>query len=330
MLHRRSRGLSLSCGLSLSKTTPLIGSIAMIEFQQISKRYGATHAVDQLSLSVAAGELVALVGPNGAGKTTLLRMLLGLVRPSGGGAAVGGHDVQRAGLAARRLLGYLPQRAVLYGNLSVAENLAFLAELHALPRGRITEAIALAQLGAVADCPARTLSGGMAQRLGLAQAVLADPPALILDEPTASLDPQSVAGFKALLRELQSRGKTILLSSHILGDVQELADRVAIMHAGRLIAADSVATLARRCALPEQIQVELGAIAGHEAALVAQAGAEVRIEGTTLRVQVAPERKPAVIQAILGAGLPIRDLRSSGPTLEAIFLHLVGNMEGAA
>lgn len=295
----------------------------MISFDQISKRYGATLAVDSLSLAVAPGELVALVGPNGAGKTTLLRMLLGLVRPSNGSASVGGHDVQHDGLAARRLLGYLPQRAVLYGNLSVAENLAVLADLHALPMSRISEVIALVQLEDVADRPARALSGGMAQRLGLAQAVLGDPPALVLDEPTASLDPQSVAGFKALLRELQARGKTILLSSHILSDVQELADRVAILHAGRLIAADSVAGLARRCALPEQLQVVLGEVVGHEVEIVARAGAEAHLKGDTLQVQVTPERKPAVLQAILGAGLPICDLRSSGPTLEAIFLHLV-------
>ena len=298
----------------------------MIEFDQISKRYDAAPAVDGVSLAVAPGELLAHVGPNGAGKTTLIRMLLGLVRPSGGTARVGGHDVQREAVAARRLLGYLPQRATLYGNLSVAENLRFLADLHGLPARRVGEALELTQLAGEADRPARALSGGMAQRLGLAQALLADPPALVLDEPTASLDPQSVASFKALLRELHARGKTVLLSSHILADVQELADRVAILHAGRLLAADSVGGLARRCAIPEQIQVELGALSGQELALVAGAGGEARLEGATLRVLVSPARKPAVIQAILGAGLPIRDLRSSGPTLEAIVLKLIGQI----
>lgn len=301
----------------------------MIEFQRITKRYGATPAVIDLTLAVEPGELLALVGPNGAGKTTLLRMLLGLIQPSAGSASVAGHDVQRDGLAARRLLGYLPQRPVLYGNLSAAENLAFLAELHRLPAGRVAAALELTRLGDAADRPARALSGGMAQRLGLAQALLADPPALVLDEPTASLDPQSVAGFKALLHELRARGKTILLSSHILGDVQELADRVAILHAGRLIAADSVAGLAQRCALPEQIQVVLGSVSGQEVALVAAAGAEAHVDGDTLSVRVTPARKPAVLQALLGAGLPIRDLRSSGPTLETIFLHLVAQAQGA-
>ncbi len=295
----------------------------MIEFSRISKRYGDSAAVSDVSLAVAPGELVALVGPNGAGKTTLLRMLLGLVRPSGGTASVAGHDVQRDGLAARRQLGYLPQRAVLYGNLSVGENLAFLAALHGLPARRVAEVLDLVRLGDTGDRPARALSGGMAQRLGLAQALLADPPALVLDEPTTSLDPHSVASFKALLKELVARGKTILLSSHILGDVQELADRVAILHAGRLIAADSVVGLAQRCALPEQIQVVLGAISGQEVALVERAGAKARLEGDTLCVCVTAARKPAVLQTLLGAGLPIRDLRSNGPTLEAIFLHLV-------
>lgn len=297
----------------------------MIEFARITKRYGVSLAVSDVSLAVAAGELLALVGPNGAGKTTLLRMLLGLIRPSSGTASVAGHDVQSQGLAARRLLGYLPQRAVLYGNLSVSENLSFLADLHGLPARRVAEVVELTRLGEAGDRPARALSGGMAQRLGLAQALLADPPALVLDEPTASLDPQSVASFKGLLRELQVRGKTILLSSHILGDVQELADRVAILHAGRLIAVDSVVGLAQRCALLEQIQVVLGAVGGHEVALAQRAGAEASVEGHTLTVRVTPARKSAVLQALLGAGLPIRDLRSSSPTLEAIFLHLVGS-----
>ncbi|NJM06259.1 heme ABC exporter ATP-binding protein CcmA [Candidatus Gracilibacteria bacterium] len=299
----------------------------MITFMQISKRYGTIRAVDDVSLVVQPGELLALVGPNGAGKTTLLRLLLGLIAPSGGTASVAGYDVQHNGAAARRQLGYLPQRAVLYGNLSVAENLAFLAALHALPLQRVADVIALMQLDAVAQRPARTLSGGTAQRLGLAQALLADPPALVLDEPTVSLDPQSVASFKQLLRTLQGRGKTILLSSHILGDVQELADRVAILHAGRLIAIDSIPALAQRCSLPEQIHVVLAAVSGDEPELLARAGAEAHLDGDTLQVQVPLARKPAVIQALLHAGLPIRDLRSSSPSLEAIFMHLVGQAQ---
>src|SRR5262249_41506048 len=161
---------------------------------------------------VEPGETLALVGPNGAGKTTLIRTLLGLVRPTSGEVRVAGHEVQRDGVAARQQIGYLPQRAVLYANLTILENLAFLAQIRGVPPARIAETIGFMRLEDVADRPVRALSGGMLQRLGLAQALLADPPILVLDEPTVSLDPTSVATFKALLRDLQGAGKTVLLA----------------------------------------------------------------------------------------------------------------------
>jgi heme ABC exporter ATP-binding subunit CcmA len=259
----------------------------MIEFDHVRKRYGATVAVDDLSLGVASGETLALVGPNGAGKTTLIRALLGLVRPTSGTIRVAGHDVQRDGVAARQQIGYLPQRAVLYANLSVAENLAFLAQIRNIAPARIAETIALLGLEEIADRPARALSGGMLQRLGLAQALLADPPILVLDEPTVSLDPPSVAAFKALLRDLHAAGKTVLLASHILGDVQELADRVAIVDRGWLVALDSVAGLAQRCELPEQLWIDLAEVSGDEAELARRAGAAAaELRGPALHIAV--------------------------------------------
>lgn len=297
----------------------------MIEFEHVVKRYGSTVAVADLSLTVERGETLALVGPNGAGKTTLIRTLLGLVRPTAGAVRIAGHDVGRAGLAARSLIGYLPQRALLYANLTVAENLAFLAQLRGLPPARAAAMIELMRLTAVADRPARALSGGMIQRLGLAQALLADPPALVLDEPTVSLDPPSVVAFKALIHELQAAGKTILLSSHVLGDVQALAQRVAILDQGRLIALDSVAGLAERCALPERLWVDLDNSTGAEAELARRAGAlAVEPHGPGLAIEVPRERKLAVFHALAGSGATIRNFHSEAPSLEAIFTRLVG------
>lgn len=297
----------------------------MIEFARLHKRYGHTLAIDDLSLAVERGETLALVGPNGAGKTTLIRVLLGLVRPTSGAVRVAGHDVQREGVAARRQIGYLPQRPRLYANLTVAENLTFMAGLRAVPPARIDELLGRLRLRALADRPVRALSGGMLQRLGLAQALLADPPILVFDEPTVSLDPSSVVVFKALLRELHAAGKTLLLASHILGDVQELADRVAILDRGRLVALDSVAGLARRCALPEQLRVDLGAVGGGEAELARAAGAlAAELRGPLLEISVPRERKLAVMTALIAGGAHIRDFRSEAPTLEAIFGQLVG------
>lgn len=296
----------------------------MIEFERIQKRYGATTAIRDLSLVVEQGETLALVGPNGAGKTTLIRVLLGLVRPTAGVVRVAGFDVQREGVNARRNLGYLPQRALLYTNLTVAENVAFLARLRDVPLTRVDAVLELLHLREVADRTARTLSGGMLQRLGLAQALLADPPILVFDEPTVSLDPSSVAVFKALLRELHAAGKTLLLSSHILSDVQVLADRVAILDQGVLVALDSVAGLAERCALPEQLLVDLATVTGHEADVARAAGAAtVEWRGPTLALGLPRERKLAVLAALIDGGAAIRDFRSEAPTLEAIFSHLV-------
>lgn len=296
----------------------------MIAFDHIHKRYGSTVAIHDLSLTVEPGETLALVGPNGAGKTTLIRMLLGLVRPSAGSARVGGHDVQRDGIAARSQIGYLPQRAVLYANLTVGENLGFLGQLRGVASARVADTIALLRLGELANRPVRELSGGTLQRLGLAQALLADPPVLVLDEPTISLDPLSVATFKTLLRQLRAAGKTVLLSSHILGDVQELADRVAILDHGRLIALDSVGGLARRCALPERIRVDLGAVDGGEATLARKAGAaSAALQGSTLEITVAREHKLAVMRALLNSGVAVTDIQGQPPTLEDIFTQLI-------
>jgi Cu-processing system ATP-binding protein len=303
----------------------------MIEFAHIHKRYGAATAIADLSLTVEQGEVLALVGPNGAGKTTLIRVLLGLVRPTSGTVRVGGYDLQRDGVAARLLLGYLPQRAVLYGNLTVHENLAFLAQLRSVSPARIAEALALVRLEPMADRPVRTLSGGMLQRLGLAQALLADPPVLVLDEPTVSLDPQSTVEFKQLLRALHAGGTTVLLSSHILGDVQELADRVAILDHGHLVALASVAALAQQCALPERLRIQVGGPTGHEAVLSLQAGATTaELRGATLEVAVPHERKLAVLQALTMAGVVIHDFSSAPPTLEDIFLRLIDRRESGS
>jgi heme ABC exporter ATP-binding subunit CcmA len=302
----------------------------MIEVDGVSKRYGSTLALDDLSLAVERGETLALVGPNGAGKTTLIRTLLGLVRPTTGTVRVAGHDVQRDGIAARAQIGYLPQRAVLYGNLTVTENLAFLAQIRDVAQSRVDQTIALLRLEEVADRQARTLSGGMLQRLGLAQALLADPPILVLDEPTVSLDPPSVAVFKALLYELRAAGKTIVLSSHILGDVQELAKRVAIMAYGRMIALDSVAGLAQRCELPERLWIDLAVVEGGEPELARLAGAmAAELCGPALHIDVLRERKLAVLQALLDGGAAIRDFRSEAPTLAAGFGKLISNSETA-
>lgn len=300
----------------------------MIEFEHVHKRYGAVVAVADISLTVTKGETLALVGANGAGKTTLMRLLLGLVRPTSGALRVAGHDTQRDGMAARQQIGYMPQRAVLYPNLTVAENLDFLARIRDVPRERVDAVQALLRLQDVARRPARELSGGMLQRLGLAQALLPDPPALVFDEPTVSLDPPSVATFKAVVNDLRAAGKTVLLASHNLADVQALADRIAILDRGLLIALDSIAGLAQRCALPERLGVELTTVSGGEVALAYQAGAQsANLRGRTLEITVALDRKVDVLRALIAGGAAISDFRGEPPALEAIYAQIIGRTQ---
>jgi ABC-2 type transport system ATP-binding protein len=224
---------------------------AAIEATGLTTRYDAVVAVDDLSFRVQPGEIYGLLGPNGAGKTTTILMLLGLSEPSAGTACVVGLDPAREPLEVKRRVGYLPDAVGFYGRLSGRENLAYTARLNGLdPAGveeRITELLGQVNLLDAADRPADGYSRGMLQRLGVADALIKDPDVLILDEPTASIDPSGVAELLSLIRRLaDERGLAILLSSHLLSQVQQLCDRVGIFSRGRLIAEGALAELATR------------------------------------------------------------------------------------
>jgi ABC-2 type transport system ATP-binding protein len=224
---------------------------AAIEATGLTKRYDAVVAVDDLSFRVQPGEIYGLLGPNGAGKTTTILMLLGLSEPSAGTARVVGLDPAREPLEVKRRVGYLPDAVGFYGRLSGRENLAYTARLNGLdPAGveeRITELLGQVNLLDAADRPAEGYSRGMLQRLGVADALIEDPDVLILDDPTASIDPSGVAELLSLIRRLaDERGLAILLSSHLLSQVQQLCDRVGIFSRGRLIAEGALAELATR------------------------------------------------------------------------------------
>ena len=217
----------------------------MIRYERFGKRFGKLVAVSGLELEVVPGETLALIGPNGSGKSTTLKAALGLVRPTEGRVVVGGMEVASAGRAARTRLGYLPQRLSFPEGCTAREAMAFYARLRgAAPGeiGRLLERVGLADAaGRVAD----GFSGGMKQRLGIAVALLGGPDALVLDEPTAALDPTGSLTVRDLVAEIRAEGTTVLLSSHDLGEVAALADRVAVFVAGRLAALGTPAELAR-------------------------------------------------------------------------------------
>jgi len=215
----------------------------MIRYEGFTKRYGGILAVDALDLEVRRGETVALVGPNGSGKTTSLKALVGLVRPSAGRVFAGGFDASLEGPAARTRLGYLPQRLSFPDGATARDTMRFFARLRGAEGSEVGPLLERVGLDAAADRPVDGFSGGMRQRLGLAIALLGRPVALVLDEPSAALDPSGALLVRDLIREIAAEGTTVLLSSHDLAEVAALADRIAIFVEGRLRAEGSLGHL---------------------------------------------------------------------------------------
>ena len=210
----------------------------MIEALDLSKFYGPFVAVESVRFAIPKGQIVALLGPNGAGKTTTMKMLTGYLAPSAGTAQIAGLDVHKQRLEATRRLGYLPENGPLYPDMTPAELLRFFGEAReiqpAVLPGRIKEVAALCALDEVMEKPIGKLSRGFRQRVGVAQALLHDPDVLIMDEPTAGLDPNQIRDFRHNIRRLGA-SKTVLISTHILREVEAVADRVLVVNGGRLV-----------------------------------------------------------------------------------------------
>lgn len=296
-----------------------------IQARGVAKHYGALHAVDGIDLTVQRGEIFGLIGHNGAGKSTLFKMMLGLITPSVGeilidGANVGGRDFR----AARRHIGYLPENVVLYDNLTGLETLRFFARLKGAPSSQCAPTLARVGLADAAARPLREYSKGMRQRLGFAQALLGAPRVLFLDEPSNGLDPQAIRDFYATLRDLRDEGVTILITSHILAELQERVDRLAIMAAGKIQALGSVQALRDQMHLPLSLTLRLESA---DAALAQQALShltEIHCVATDhgLRVSCPRASKMAVLSALSTLGAGLLDLNIHEPSLEDVFFGL--------
>ncbi len=225
----------------------------MIEFSQVTRKYGNAVAVDGLDLSIPPGELFACLGPNGAGKTTTIKMLVGLLRPTQGSVCVDGLDLSCQSRKANRRLGYVPDQPFLYDKLTGREFLQFIAEMHGLTRSQseacIERELDRFELHEFADQLAESYSHGMKQRTVFAAQLLHDPSALVLDEPMVGLDPRSMRMVKDLLQAEAQRGMTVFMSTHTLGVVEEIADRIAVMSDGRLRFLGTVSELREQMAM---------------------------------------------------------------------------------
>jgi ABC-2 type transport system ATP-binding protein len=223
----------------------------MIEISHLSKRYGALTAVDDISFSVEPGQVLGFLGPNGAGKSTTMKMITGFLSPTSGSVRVCGHDVESAPLAAKACMGYLPEGAPSYGEMSVRGFLEFIADVRGLSgdrrRSRLDDVISRLGLGGVLEQVIETLSKGFRRRVGLAQALLHDPQVMILDEPTDGLDPNQKHEVRALINAM-SKDKIIVISTHILEEVDAVCNRAIIIASGRILADDTPKGLAARSA----------------------------------------------------------------------------------
>jgi ABC-2 type transport system ATP-binding protein len=228
---------------------------SIVDARGLTRYYGSFVAVDNVTFSIPSGQIVALLGPNGAGKTTIMRMLTGYLAPSSGTAAVSGLDVQRNRLDVAALIGYLPENGPLYLDMTPLEVLRFFGEARDMPRALLKERLdAVAEqchIGPILDKPIGKLSKGLRQRVGMAQALLHDPPVLVMDEPTAGLDPIQIRHFREHVRELRQH-KTLLVSTHILQEVEAIADRVLVIHNGRLVFDGTPLDMGERGALEQR------------------------------------------------------------------------------
>ena len=286
-----------------------------IQTRRLTKDYGEGHGLFELDLEVRRGEILGFLGPNGAGKSTTMRLLLDLIKPTSGSATLLGGDSQSDSLEIRQRVGFLPGDLALYASLSGSAMLRYLADLRGGVDERVRNALAK-RFDADLDRRIRELSTGNRQKLGLIQAFMHEPELLILDEPIAGLDPLVQRSFHALLREVADKGRTVLLSSHTLSEVERVADRVAILRKGRLVVVDSLEGL--RAVAIQRLEIEfIGAVPRPEELRAVPGVREVNLEGAHL-VVVFEGSADALVKAL--ASYDVRSIRSRDDDLEEIFL----------
>jgi len=296
----------------------------MIAFREFTKTFGSRTAVDSLSLEVGAGEVLALLGPNGSGKTTSIKAAAGLIRPSQGAVLVGQPPRPSLDAAARGVCAFLPQRVSFPEQLTGREVVAFYGALRGEDAGHVDLALAQASLNGASRRPVGTYSGGMVQRLGLAVALASSAPIVLLDEPTAALDPDGLSAFYTLVEQHRQRGQTVLFSSHQLGDVERLADRVAIIVAGRLVATFTARELAERLTDRGLMRVTVNGMPDAALASLRRLAPDARLEGVDLVVPGPARLRPAVLDAVRASGIEILGLTAEEGRLDALYRELVG------
>jgi ABC-2 type transport system ATP-binding protein len=307
----------------------------MIAVQDLTKYYGPTPAISRLSFEVGQGEIIGFLGPNGAGKTTTLKILAGFLPPTSGKAYINGHDCVTESLAVRRSLGYLPETAPLYTELTVSQFLRFAARAKGVESknepAEVDRVIEACGLGEVRRLLISSLSKGFRQRVGLAQALLHRSPLLILDEPTIGLDPAQIVDIRQLIKDL-SGDHTVILSSHILPEVSQLCQRVIIINKGQIVASDTPENLSRQLGHGSRLKLEVrGPVPEVTTALKGLGGVKEVVSQGEARFLVEAvgdqELRPEIARLVVARGWDLLELQLQEFTLEEVFLDLVTEEE---
>ncbi len=313
----------------------------MIHVEGLTKRYGDKLALDNVSFDVQIGEVLGLLGLNGAGKSTAMNILTGYIGATSGTVTIDGHDIRQEPLKAKRVIGYLPERLAFYSDMRVRNYLDFVCDLKGVKTGRKAHVARICERVGIAHITGRiirNLSKGFRQRLGFAQALLGNPKVLILDEPTAGLDPSQIIEIRSLIQEI---GKTsaVIISSHVLSEIQAVCTRVIVLHDGRLLADDTLESLnkaartahqviARIRGKPAQVQLALSQVPSLKQVKVL---ARKEPDAYEYFIEGAQEQdiRADVFRALAQADLPLLYTRSEETSLERVFLRVVGERQGA-
>ena len=307
----------------------------MIEIKNLVKHYGDIEAVKGITFTVKDNEILGFLGPNGAGKSTTMNIITGYLSSTSGSVKINGHDILTQPDLAKKDIGYLPEQPPLYLDMTVTEYLKFLCEFKGVPKKEhkehIEQIMKMVGINLVARRLIGNLSKGYKQRVGIAQALVGDPPILILDEPTVGLDPNQIIGIRKLIKEL-SKNHTIIVSSHILSEIQEIADRVVIIHKGKIAAIDTIKDLAQRLSGSNKLRLSFKGPAKDAAARLKMIqgveDVEIKSAGNLSEVEIVlaqnagNEVRANITMTMAKSGWPVLEFRSLDPSLEEVFLSI--------
>jgi ABC-2 type transport system ATP-binding protein len=310
----------------------------VIKIENVTKMFGPTVAVQNVSFQVEKGEILGFLGPNGAGKTTTMRVITGYFPPTDGNAYIAGHSVLDAPLEVKKRIGYVPETPSMYNDMLVKEYLPFIGAIKGVPKSevksRVEHVIDLCALKSVYRKQIGALSKGFRQRVALGQALINDPPVLILDEPTSGLDPKQIHEIRTLIKSMEGE-RTIILSTHILPEVSMTCSKVVIINEGVIVAADTTDNIGASLAESHQIELKVGGgrerIAQAKETLGGMGGVRsVDVAGDTLLIDAEKERdlRAEIARKVVETGFDLLEMRSRSMSLEDVFLKLVTEEEG--